>query len=124
MPPQAVFGGLGATTVALKLHKFSLLGGARLSPGAAAVIAEDLVVFIALFGLWHLSWRALFSLLPARGGGGGTGNRPLVPAGMMAWRGDSLLRVAKAVHWMALSSLAVGILVFVGVEHLYFYSTM
>ena len=134
---QAVFGGLGATTVALKLHKVSILGGAVISPGAAAVIAEDLITFVALFGAWYLSCRALFSLLPGRGGGnggggggggaggvGGTGSRALVaPVGMMAWHRVDRLRLAKAVHWLALLGLSVGILLFVGVEHLYFYST-
>lgn len=121
--PQAVFSGLAATTVALKLHKFSLLGGAPISLGAAAVVAEDLVAFVSLFGLWHVSSRALSSLLLAGirgGGGGGTGSRFRV---VIARHQVPLLRIVTAVQWLALSTLAMGILVFVGVEHLYFYST-
>ncbi|CAM9705603.1 unnamed protein product [Scytosiphon promiscuus] len=93
------------TTVALKVHKLSILGGSWHSLAAAAVIAEDLALFLALF--WVLS---LIRLAGKASGWHGRTKSAGPPAILLAARASTVI----------LTSI---ILVFLGVEHLYFCST-
>lgn len=101
--PQAVTGIVGAITVVLKLHKHALLGGAWVSTGAIAVVAEDISVFLVLFGLFRLGNWAIVRTVSQRGTAG---------------RG-----AAAALHRLVLYTLAIAMLLFIGIEHMYFCST-
>lgn len=123
--------------VTLKLHKFSLLGGAWISSGSAAVIAEDLAVVVAVFGLWKLACAALFGAIAygSKGsyGGSAAGGADAADAGEESpvTRGRKVRRAAESLvlwiavcaHWLALLALASGTLACVAVEHIYFWST-
>ena len=102
---QVGLGLVAVTTVAAKLHKFGVTGGGRLSPGAAAVIVEDVAVFLALFGLWY-AMRKVVCRLPGREG----------------TRRGSPLATAVLV-WTSVVSLTLVTLAYVAIEHLYFLST-
>ncbi|CAM9976431.1 unnamed protein product, partial [Ectocarpus fasciculatus] len=87
------------TTVALKIHKYVVLGGSWSSSGAAAVIAEDVALFVAVVGLWYTTKSA--------------------PVGMTrVWP----LAVTRLL-WGAIVGLTLVALAFLGIEHLYFCST-
>lgn len=99
---------MAGTTVAAKLHKYGLEGGGRRSSGAAAVIVEDVALFLALFGLWGaVRWGAA-RLLP-----GGARER--------ARRAPPL--AVAVLLWASVVSLTFFTLAYVAIEHLYFLST-
>lgn len=108
LPPYRIkvgFGTVAVATVAAKMHKYRVLGGGRFTHGAAAVIVEDVVVFLALFVLWCVVRWSVKRLL---------------------WweriRRKSPLVVA-ALLWTPVVSLTFVALAFVAIEHLYFCST-
>lgn len=90
---------VGFTTVALKIHKYVLVGGSWSSAGAAAVISEDMALFVAVFGLWYMSKRV------------SVGVKRVWP-----------LAVTRLL-WGAIVGLTLVALAFLGIEHLYFCST-
>ena len=92
-------------TVAAKLHKYSVQGGGRFTHGAAAVIAEDVAVFLSLFVLWRVV-RWGFKRLPWR----------------ERIRRTSPLAVAVLL-WSFVVSSTFFSLAYVAIEHLYFCST-
>lgn len=91
--------------VALKLAKYSLVGGSWYSPGAAAVVSEEVALIVALFllryamrwGLRRLPWWESM-----------TAGFPLA---------------VKVLLWISLVSTTIFVLVFLSIEHLYFCST-
>ncbi|CAM9746443.1 unnamed protein product [Ectocarpus sp. 6 AP-2014] len=87
------------TTVALKIHKYVVVGGSWSSSGAAAVIAEDMALFVAVFGLWYMTKSVQLGV--AR-----------------VWP----LAVTRLL-WGAMVGLTLVALAFLGIEHLYFCST-
>lgn len=92
-------------TLAAKLHKYRVQGGGTFTHGAAAVIAEDVAVFLSLFVLWRA----------ARWG-----------VRRLPWweriRRKSPLAVAVLL-WTSVVSLTLLTLAYVAIEHLYFCST-
>ena len=83
-----------------------------MSAGAIAVVAEDMTVFLALFLLWRWGYQAIL--------------RTVARDRWPACRGASrrvVARCAAVLHAVALYSLAVFMLVFVAVEHMFFWST-
>lgn len=96
---------MALTTVTLKLHKFSVLGGSWHPPAAAAAVVEDVALFLALFVFWlSARWAAK----------------------TLGWH-ERLNDVSTPVLVLLLRASVVAFtsitLVFLGIEHLYFCST-
>eukprot|EP00752_Nemacystus_decipiens_P018448 g16538.t2 len=100
------FSAVVVATVAAKLHKYDMKGGGRFTHGAAAVVVEDVAVFLALFVLWRVA-RWAVKRLP--------------------WweriRRRRLPRAAAVLLWTSVVSLTLLTLAYVAIEHLYFCST-
>lgn len=98
-PLQVAISLVSFTTVALKIHKYVVVGGSWSSAGAATVIAEDVALFAAVFGLWYMTKS--------------------VPVGVArVWP-----LAVRRLLWGAMVGLTLVALAFLGIEHLYFCST-
>lgn len=97
---------MAVATVAAKLQKYSVQGGGRFTHGAAAVIVEDVAVFLGLFVLWYVV-RWSLGWLPC-------------------WertRRKSPLAVVVLLLWTSIVAVTFLALAYVAIEHLYFCST-
>eukprot|EP00903_Cladosiphon_okamuranus_P013725 g12778.t1 len=99
------FGAVVVATVAAKLHKYGAQGGGRLTHGAAAVLVEDVTLFLGLYVLWHVvrwssSWLSCSERLRRK--------PPLAVAVLL---------------WTSIVSVTFWTLAYVAIEHLYFCST-